>query len=126
MIEAPFFMCLSACLAMKKKLKMLVRKVVVELLFGELGEALCLVLLGRVVHQNVEPPELFHCLPDAALAERLVTHIARDLDGVAAFLFDQLDRLVGDLVLFKVEIAMSAPSRAMASRWRGRYRCRLQ
>ena len=99
MIEAPFFMCLERVFGHEKEAEDVGAECFGELLFGELGEALYLVLLGRVVHQNVEPPELFHCLPDAALAERLVTHIARDLDGVAAFVFDQLDRLVGVLVL---------------------------
>ena len=82
---------------------MLVRKVFVELLLGELGQAFHLVLLGGVVHQDVEPAELLHRLLDAALAERLVADIARDLDGVAAFVFDQLDRFVGVLVLFKID-----------------------
>ena len=68
---------------MKKKLKMFGAECFGELLFGEFGWRLSTSCCsGRVVHQNVEPPQLFHCLPDAALAERLVTDIARYLDGV--------------------------------------------
>ena len=61
---------------------MLVRKVCSSCFGSRVSVRLFdLVLLGGVVDQDVEPAELLDRLLDAALAERLVADIARDLDA---------------------------------------------
>ena len=68
----------------------------------DLADVLGLVLLGRVIDQNIETTELPHGLLDRIAAKFLVADVAGHLDRAAALLLDRRDGLIGVLVLLQV------------------------
>ena len=61
-----------------------------QLLFGDVADVFVIMLLARIIDEDVELPELFDRLLHGSLAELLVPDISRDGDGVAAYLLDDL------------------------------------
>src|SRR5688572_20420986 len=59
-------------------------------------------LLGRVVHKDVQRAEVVQRAGDCQLAEPLVADVARDRDTAAAVRFDEALRLSGVVVLVEV------------------------
>ncbi len=59
-------------------------------------------LKGGVVHQDVEPAQLFRRSRDGLLAEGAIGDVARDEDAAAAFGFDLLLRKPGVFVFIQV------------------------
>ena len=74
-----------------------------ELLGGDLLDRILGVLLGGVVDQDLEMPELVHRLADGIAAEGFVADVAGDGQAAAALLLDPLAGLGGVLVLVQVD-----------------------
>src|SRR4051794_15585433 len=60
-------------------------------------------LLGGVVHQDIEPPELLNRLRHRLLAKRLVTNIAGDQHAAPILLYDHPACLLGVAMLIEVD-----------------------
>src|SRR5687768_7470837 len=98
-----------------------------ELLGRDVRDLLLWMLLGRVVHEDVEATETFYDTSHCALAERLVADVARDKQAPATVLLDETLRLLRVIVLVQVDDADisalfgkgdrdSAPDTAVAAR----------
>ena len=73
-----------------------------ELFGGDVFDAVLRVLLGGVVHENVEAAELFHGLVDNATADLFVADIARQQDAFSAMLLDALPRLLRIAIFLEI------------------------
>ena len=93
----------SAAWVMKNMPKMLVWKVRLQLLLGDVADVLVGMLLAGIVDEDVEPAELVDGLLDRALAEVLVADVAGDRDRLAAFLLDDLLGLRRIVMLAQIE-----------------------
>jgi hypothetical protein len=73
-----------------------------DLLGGNLGEILGLVLLGRVVDEDIEPAELLRRLRHDLAAEVGIADVAGKPDALTALALDRLDRLFRIGVFVKI------------------------
>ena len=69
----------------------------------DLANIVGLVLLGRIVDQNVQPAELLDCLLHCLPAQVLAADIAGDLDGATALSGHRGHGLVGIPVLLEID-----------------------
>src|SRR5437763_9359625 len=76
-----------------------------KLFLGDLLDRILWMLLGRVIHHDVQPPELAQCLIDRPGTEFLVADVAVDKQTFATMLFDKLLGFFGVPVLFEVDNA---------------------
>src|SRR5688572_19618976 len=76
-----------------------------ELIGRDVRDLLLGMLLGRVVHEDVETTEILYDTSDRAFAERLVADVTRDKQAPATLLFHETLRLLRVIVLVQVDDA---------------------
>ncbi len=69
----------------------------------DLGEVLDLMLLGRVVHEDVEAAEFRDRALDRAAAEAFVADVARQREALPALGLDQADGFLRVLMLVEID-----------------------
>ena len=74
-----------------------------QLVLVDVGDVLVGMLLAGIVDEDVEPAELLDRLPDGPFAELLVADVAGDRDRSAAFLLDDLLRLLRIVMLAQIK-----------------------
>jgi len=74
-----------------------------ELLRRDLFQTLLHVLLGGIVHQDIEAPELAHNALDNVLAEGLVAYVAADERAVAIMFLNRSPCVLRILLLVEID-----------------------
>lgn len=74
-----------------------------QLIFGDRGDILVVMLLAGIIDENVEPAQRVDRLPDGAFAKLLVTDVAANGDSAPALLLDDLFGLCRIVVLAQIE-----------------------
>ena len=104
---------------------MLVWKVRLQLLFGDVAHVLVRMLLAGIVDEDVEAAQLGDRAGDGLVAKALVAHVSGDRDRPAALALDDLAGLLRIVMLAQIDDRdVRAFAGDRARRPRGRCRCR--